>query len=247
MTFVQVLHFQGVCIIALQLLLLLLLLPLPLLRSSPCPSTVEEIVLTNTSDAKTLAEALLCDGSANFTVSWHGSIMISHTLSVSNGSTLNVTGSEITGAVVTGDGTFLLFEVDHGSTVSLTGLTFSGGDGGLRVTGDSFVEIINCTFTDNSRTSSDEGGELTELLSLYLPQRARDRLQQIMYRVVFAKIGSTTFPIIRWNLSLALEKRFYYHHSIALYYYRGLIAAEYQEENEYFFETPRSNLFRACT
>ena len=203
MTFVQVLHFQGVCI-ALQLLLLLMLLPLPQIRSTPCPSTVEEIIVANTSDAKTLAKALLCDGPANFTVSWHGNIMISYTVSVSNGSTLNVTGSGITeDAVVTSDGTFLLFEVDRGSTVSLTDLTLSGGDGGLRVTGDSFAEVIDCTFTNNNITSFDQGGEPTELLSLYLLQRTRDRLQHIIYEVVFAKIGSTTF-LIRWNLSLAL-------------------------------------------
>ena len=136
---------------------------------------VEEIVVKTTSDAKTLAEALRCDGPASFTVSWHGDVMLSHTLSVSNGSTLNVAGSASTdadtGAVVTSDGTLLLFEVDRGSTVTLTSLTFSGGDGGLRVTGGSFVEVIDCTFTNNDRTSY-EGGELTELLSLYyLPQR----------------------------------------------------------------------------
>ncbi|CAN0093254.1 unnamed protein product, partial [Ascophyllum nodosum] len=63
-----------------------------------------------------------------------------------------------TGAVVTSDGTLLLFEADLGSTVSLTGLTLYGGDGALRVTGGSFVEVIDCTFTKNNRTSSDLGG-----------------------------------------------------------------------------------------
>ena len=174
---------------ALQLLLLLLLLPLPLLRSSPCPSTVEEMVVTTTTDAKTLAEALLCDGPANFTVSWHGDVMLSHTMSLSNGSILNVASSlentdADTGAVVTSDGTLLLFKVDHGSTVSLTGLTLYGGDGGLRVTGDSFVEVIDCTFKNNNITSSDLGGGLTRLLSLYLAQRTRNLLQQRTYRVV---------------------------------------------------------------
>ena len=187
MTFVvQVLHFQGVCIIALQLLLLLLLLPLPLLRSSPCPSTVEEMVVTTTSDATTLAEALLCDGSASFKVNWHGHVVIFQTLHVSNGSTLNVTGSESTeadaeNATVISNG-ILLFEVDLGSTVSLTGLTFFGGDGALRVAGGSFLEVISCTLENNSRISSDQGGELTELHSLYLPQRTRDRLQQRIYQ-----------------------------------------------------------------
>ena len=163
--------------------------------------------MANTSDAKTLAEVLQCDGPANFTVSWHGNIMISHTLYVSNGSTLNVTGSEITSAVVTSDGTCLLFEVDRGSTLSLKGLTLAGGDGGLRVTGDSFVEVTDCTFTNNKRTSSNQGGELTELISLYLPQRIRDHLQLVIYGVAFAKIGSATFPEKR-KFELGLRKTF---------------------------------------
>ena len=57
--------------------------------------------------------------------------MLSRTLSVSNGSTLNVTGSlestnnAGTGADIISDGTVLLFKVDLGSTVSLTDLTLS--------------------------------------------------------------------------------------------------------------------------
>ena len=154
--------------------------------------------MANTPDAKSLAEVLLCEGPASFMVSWHGDVILSRTLSVSNGSTLNVTGSSgntdaDTGAVVTSDGTLLLFEVDLGSTVSLTGLTLAGGDGALRVTGGSFLDVIDCTFTNNSRTSSNQGGELPELRSLYLTQRTRDRLQQRIYKVVFAKLGSTTF------------------------------------------------------
>ena len=140
------------------------------------------MVVTTTTDANRLAEALLCEGSASFTVSWHGNVILSRTLSVSNGSTLNVAASSDstdadTGAVVTSDGTFLLFEADLGSTVSLTGLTLYGGDGALRVTGGSFVEVVDCTFTKNNRTSSDLGGGLTRLLSLYLPQCTLDSLQ----------------------------------------------------------------------
>ena len=126
------------------------------------------MVVTTTTDANTLAEDLLCEGSASFTVSWHGDVVLSRTLSVSNGSTLKVAASSDstdadTGAVVTGDGTSLLFEADLGSTISLTGLTLYGGDGALRVTGGSFVEVIDCNFTKNNRTSSDLGGGLTRL------------------------------------------------------------------------------------
>ena len=92
MTVVQVvLHLQAS--IALQLLLLLLPLPLQLLHASPCPTTVEEFVVATTSDAEKLSEALLCDGPGSFVVSWHGNVLLSRTLSVSNGSTLNVESS----------------------------------------------------------------------------------------------------------------------------------------------------------
>ena len=169
-TVVQVLlRLQTICI-ALQLLLLLL--PLQLLHASPCPTTIGEFSVATTSDAEELSEALLCDGPGNFVVSWHGNVILSDTLSVSNGSTLNVTGSSDSAddgdpsAVIFSDGTVVLIEVDLGSTVSLTGLTFSGGDGAVRVNGESFVEVTDCSFVDNNRTSSNLGGGLTVRLSL---------------------------------------------------------------------------------
>ena len=138
----------------------------------PCPTTVKEMVVANTSGAEKLTEALRCDGRGTFVVSWHGNVMLSRTLSVSNGSILNVVGSleskdgtDTGGAVVISDGTVLLFKVDLASNVSLTGLTLSGGDGALRVTGTSFVEFIDCSFTHNKRSSPNEGGGLTVLFS----------------------------------------------------------------------------------
>ena len=144
---VKVLRLQGINI-ALQLLLLLLLL-LPDSHASPCPTTVEKMIVANTSDAEKLTEALLCDGPGRFAVTWHGDVVLSRTLSVSNASTLNVVGySESvddtdTGAAVIGEGAVLLFAVDLGSSISLTGLTLSGGDGALSVTGKSFVELYD--------------------------------------------------------------------------------------------------------
>ena len=136
------------------------------------PHHHRRISVATTSDAEKLSEALLFDGPGNFVVSWHGNVILSDTLSVSNGSTLNVTGSSDSaddgdsGAVIFSDGTVVLFEVDLGSTVSLTGLTFSGGDGAVRVNGESFVEVTDCSFMDNNRTLSDLGGGLTVRLSL---------------------------------------------------------------------------------
>ena len=124
--------------------------------------------MATTSDAEELSEALLCDGPpGSFAVSWHGNVILSRTLSVSNGTTLSVAGSSNStdvdsGAVIFSDGTILLLEVNLGSTVSLTGLTFSGGDGAVRVSGKSFVEVTDCSFMDNNRISSNFlGGELT--------------------------------------------------------------------------------------
>ena len=165
MAFFQVLRIQEVCTAV-----KLLLLPLPLLHASSCPTTVQAMDVRNTADAENLAEALLCDGSGSFAVSWYGDIILSRTISVSNESTLNITGfSERTGgAFATNDGTLLLFQVDRGSNVLLSSLTLSGGDGALRVTVDSFVEMVDCSFMYNNGSST-HGGGLTVLLLLYMP------------------------------------------------------------------------------
>ena len=165
MTVAQVLRIQETFIITLQLLLLL---PLPLLlHASPCPSIVEEItIIAATSEADSLAEALLCAGPGRFAIPWHGDVMLSRTTSVSSWSPLNATGSSETtddadtGAVVINDGTDLLFEVDHGSTMLLKGLTFSGGNGAVRV--------ADCSFMYNKRTLSYDEGWRTVLLFCYI-------------------------------------------------------------------------------
>ena len=185
MTAALVLRIQEIFIITLQLLLLL---PLPLLlQASPCPAIVEEMVVSTTLEADNLAEALLCDGPAMLAVSWHGAVTLSRTLFVSNGSTLNVTvssertdGADTEGAAVISDDTnLLLFDVGLGSALSMIGLTFSGGDGALRVTGESSIEVIDCIFTHNNRNSSVGRGELADCASflLYMPPRTRDHLQ----------------------------------------------------------------------
>ena len=107
--------FQKIFIIALQLLLLLVTAAAA--SAFTCVSmlyaTVEEMVVVTTSDAEKLVEALLCDGPERFSVSWHGDIMVSLTLSVSNGITLDVAGfsesadNADTGAAVISDGSIL--------------------------------------------------------------------------------------------------------------------------------------------
>ena len=162
MAFVRVLRIEEI-FIALQLVLL----PLSLQHAAPCPTIEQEMIVATTAEAEALAKALQCDGPGVFTVSWNGDVLTSRTISVSNGSTLDVTGSsEGTNGAVIGDGTILLFEVDLGSTVSLTGLTFSGGNGALSVAGESIVEMADCSFMFNNKTSTPfyGGGGLTVLL-----------------------------------------------------------------------------------
>ena len=126
------------------------------------------MVVATTSEAETLAEALQCDGPGLFTVSWNENVVISRTISVSSGITLHVTGSSesTNNGAVDGDGTVLLFEVDLGSTVSLTGLTFFDGNGALSVAGESIVEVVDCIFMFNNKLSPSSvyyGGELVLL------------------------------------------------------------------------------------
>ena len=169
MAVVQLLRFQEICIV---LQLLLLLLPLQLLHASPCPTIVQQTVVATTLDADNLAKDLLCEGPGRFAVSWNGDVVLSRTLSVSNGTHLNVTGSsESKGAIIISDGTVRLLEVDLGSTVLLTGLTFSGGDGAVRVAGQSLVKVIDCSFLHNKRTSSENGGKPAVLLLLCMSPR----------------------------------------------------------------------------
>ena len=127
--------------------------------ASPCPTTVVDMIVRNTLEADKLAEALLCDGEGVFTVDWRGDILISRTFLVSNGSTLNVTGSsEDASAVVSGDDTVRLFEVDLGSTLLLETLTLTGGDQALSVYGGSYVDVTDCTFANNHNNGSGDGG-----------------------------------------------------------------------------------------
>ena len=163
MAFVQVLRIKEI-FIALQLVLL----PLSLQHAAPCPAIEQEMVVATTSEAETLAEALRCDGPGVFTVSWNGDVPISRTISGSNGSTLDVTGSssESTNGAVIGDGTVPLFEVDLGLNLLLTGLTFSGGSGSLLVAGGSIVEMVDCSFIFNNKISTSSfsfGGGLVVL------------------------------------------------------------------------------------
>ena len=150
-----------------------MLLPLSLQHAATCPTIEHKIVVATTAEEETLAEALQCDGPGVFTVSWNGDVLISRTISVSNGSTLDVPGSssESTNGAVIGEGTVLLFEADLGSTVLLSSFTLSGGNGALSVAVESIVKVVDCIFMFNNKTSTSSygGGGLTVLFGHHAP------------------------------------------------------------------------------
>ena len=120
MAFVQVLRIEQIYIT-----LQLVLLPLSLQHAAACSTIEQKMVLTTTSGAETLAKALLRDVPEVFLVSWNGDVVLSRSISVSNRSTMDVTGSSesTNNGTVDGDGTVILIEVNLDSTVALTGLT----------------------------------------------------------------------------------------------------------------------------
>ena len=156
------------------------------------------MVVATTAEEETLAEALQCDGPGVFTVSWNGDVLISRTISLSNGSTLDVTGSssESTNGAVIGDGTVLLFEADLGSAVLLTSLTLSGGNGALSVAVESIVEVVDCIFMFNNKTSTSSygGGGLTVLFGHHAPiQSLAVKCKQATSFIAPTKIDCTSY------------------------------------------------------
>ena len=119
---------------------------------------VVEMSVSSAAEVEDLVDALQCDGPGQFVVDWQGEIVLSRTVSVSNGSTLNVTGSS--SATIDGGGAVRLFEVDNNSTIFLEGIKLSrgsalgGGGGALYVAGNSEAEVVNCSFIDNNASSS---------------------------------------------------------------------------------------------
>lgn len=125
----------------------------------PCSSDIELVEVTNSSDARRLAEIVNCTGSGSFIVLWTGRILINATLDISNGTSLNVTGLE--GGVIDGGNIVRLFNVSS-STLSLSNLALEHGNatsGGAIQASASDIIVTDCNITANSGT--DFGGALS--------------------------------------------------------------------------------------
>lgn len=136
----------------------LLLSVLCVTMSAPCPEGVITLSVSSTADVLELSEALLCSGEGEYEVEWSGEVLVTSTISVSNSTSLKITGSvssTLPQAVVDGGDEVQLFVVDAGSSLELSGLSIqrgvtSDGRAAVEVMGSSLLTAIDCSFSYNS-------------------------------------------------------------------------------------------------
>lgn len=119
-----------------------------------------DVLISNTSAADTLVDTLACSSAAHFTVEWRGRVELLRTLSVSNSSVLDITGTE--DAAVFGGGTLQLITVSEGAELNVCNTSFengyaASGHGGAISAEAANVTIRNCHFTGNSAGTSGGG------------------------------------------------------------------------------------------
>ena len=119
----------------------------------PCASGTNFLTVASTEDAVTLATSLRCSNGI-FAVDWIGDVVISEPISVSQGTSLSITGSAL-GAAVDGNHTTHIFSVDGGSALHLTDMVLENGrafaGGAVSATQHSTVTFSgNMTFTANT-------------------------------------------------------------------------------------------------
>lgn len=126
--------------------------------------STKSAVVASSADALSLRQNLTRCAGDEFEVEWHGAIVISESLELSNGTSLKVTGGGHYSSVVDGDGGVPLFVVNS-STLHLEGLALTGGDGVIggvvAARGNASVTLTECDVFGNKASS--KGGESGEL------------------------------------------------------------------------------------
>ena len=120
-----------------------------------CPVELQsEWVVESTTQAQALVKAVRCSG-GSFHVTWKGNVILDETISIFNGTFLNVTSPDTDSAIV-GDGKSRLFAVVNAS-LHLCNITLSNGNttyGGAIAASRSRVTFEGVAFTGNVATSS---------------------------------------------------------------------------------------------
>ena len=120
-----------------------------------CPVEFQsEWVVESTIQARALVKAARCSG-GSFHVTWKGKVILDETISIFNGTSLNVTSADADSAIV-GDGKSRLFAIVNAS-LHLCSITLSNGNtsyGGAIAASRSRVTFEGVAFTGNVATSS---------------------------------------------------------------------------------------------
>ena len=127
-------------------------LPSPI---AACPVELQsDWVVESTIQARALVKAVRCSG-GSFNVTWKGKVILDETVSIFNGTFLNVTSADGDSAIV-GDGKSRLFTVVNAS-LHLCNITLSNGNttyGGAIAASRSVLTFEGVVFTNNVVTSS---------------------------------------------------------------------------------------------
>ena len=126
--------------------------------ASPIPACPVELqsewVVESTTQAQALVKAVRCSG-GSFHVTWKGNVILDETISIFNGTFVNMTSADEDSAIV-GDGKSRLFSVVNAS-LHLCNITLSNGNttyGGAIAASRSRVTVEGVAFTGNIATSS---------------------------------------------------------------------------------------------
>ena len=124
------------------------------------------VIVSTRNEATQLADNLLRCPGATFEVEWRGSVQISAPLALSDGTLLEIAGSQggestAVAAAVRGGGSTALFEL-NGASLRLEGLELTGGNaaegGAIAARGNALVTFVECKVYENAATSM--GGEI---------------------------------------------------------------------------------------
>lgn len=118
-----------------------------------------DIVVSTAADVSELVLALMHDGPVQVSVDWRGRVELTQTLTLGNGSSLAITGSDE--AAIDGGGTVRILEASGGTTLNLLNISLDNGWaadwGGALYANESSIRIDGCSFSGNTATIG--GGE----------------------------------------------------------------------------------------
>ena len=89
----------------------------------PCAAETYVMTVSSSDDAAILARSLRCSN-GTFIVKWFGDVVVSQTLNITLGTSLNITGAS-TGATADGNHTTQLFAVGGASALHLTDMVLT--------------------------------------------------------------------------------------------------------------------------